>query len=124
MRSRAAGPLPSTIKRLCAAASLLLLDSGCYAYHITANRVPPATEARSQTQVAYAWGLVQPNDITPPNCPKNVALADVTARTNWGYVLLGTLTLGIVLVHELEWRCAKLPGEVDVLLAPKPRKEG
>jgi hypothetical protein len=103
---------------------LSLGSSGCYAYHITANRVPPATEARSRTQVAYAWGLVQPNDITPDNCPKNVPLADVTAHTNLGYVLVGTLTLGIVMIHELEWRCAKLPGEVDVLSAEARRKGG
>lgn len=103
---------------------LCFASSGCYAYHIAANRVPPATEARSHTQVAYLWGLVQPNDITPENCPKNVPLADVTARTNLGYVLVGTATLGIVLIHELEWRCAKLPGEVDVLSLEAKRKGG
>jgi hypothetical protein len=108
------------LKFFAAALPAVLSSSGCYAYHITANRVPPATEARSQTQVAYAWGLVQPNDIVPPNCPENVPLADVTAHTNLGYVLLGAVTLGIVVVHELEWRCAKTPGEVDVLRA-RPR---
>lgn len=112
------------IARVGVAALLSLGSSGCYAYHITGNRVPPATEARSRTQVAYAWGLLQPNDITPENCPKNVPLADVTAHTNLGYVLLGTVTLGIVMVHELEWRCAKLPGEVDVLSVAAPRKRG
>ena len=118
-----AGPRPSK-KVIAAAALLAVLDSSCYAYHITANRVPPATEARSQTQVAYAWGLVQPNDITPPNCPKNVPLADVTAHTNFGYVLIATVTLGIVVFHELEWRCAKIPGEVDVLSARKSARTG
>lgn len=110
------------LKLFAAAMAAALSSSGCYAYHITANRVPPSTEARSQTQVALAWGLVQPNDIVPPNCPENVALADVTAHTNLGYVLLGAVTLGIVVIHELEWRCAKTPGEVDVLQAP-PRAE-
>jgi hypothetical protein len=112
------------LKLLAAALPSVLSSTGCYAYHITANRVPPATEARSQTQVALAWGLVQPNDIVPPNCPENVPLADVTAHTNLGYVLLGTVTLGIVVIHELEWRCAKLPGEVDVLQAPERAERG
>ncbi len=123
MSRHGAGPLQS-IKLVGAAALLALLNSSCYAYHITANRVPPATEARSQTQVAYAWGLAQPNDITPPNCPKNVPLADVTAHTNLGYAFIGVVTLGIVMIHELEWRCAKTPGEVNVLSAPKSRRAG
>jgi hypothetical protein len=101
-----------------------LASSGCYAYHITGNRVPPSTEARSQTQVAYLWGIVQPNDIVPPNCPKNVPLADVTAHTNLGYALITTVTLGIVSIHELEWRCAKDSGEVKVLRAAPKGMEG
>jgi hypothetical protein len=112
------------LKALCLALSSSLSSSGCYAYHITGNRVPPATEARSQTQVAYAWGLVQPNDIVPPNCPKNVPLSDVTAHTNLGYALITTLTLGIVSIHELEWRCAKPSGETDVLRAAPKGAEG
>src|SRR6478609_1318962 len=103
---------------------LSLASSGCYAYHITGNRVPPATEARSETQVAYVWGFVQPNDIVPPNCPKNVPLAEVTARTNLGYAFLTVVTLGIVSIHELEWRCAKPSGETDVLRRARRGAEG
>jgi hypothetical protein len=69
--ARSFGPL----KDLCLALVASLASSGCYAYHITGNRVPPATEARSQTQVAYLWGIMQPNDIVPPNCPTNVPLS-------------------------------------------------
>ncbi|HVY32021.1 MAG TPA: hypothetical protein VHB79_36045 [Polyangiaceae bacterium] len=112
------------LQDFCWAVALALSSSGCYAYHITGNRVPPATEARSQTQVAYLWGVVQPNDIVPPNCPKNVPLADVTARTNLGYALITTVTLGIVSIHELEWRCAKDSGEVKVLRAAAKGSEG
>jgi hypothetical protein len=99
--------------RLCAALALPLC-TGCYHYHITADRVPPSTEMRSQTQVAYVWGLLQPNDIVPPNCPQKVPLADVTANTNLGYVLIGTVTLGTVVIHNIEWRCAKLPSAIPV----------
>jgi hypothetical protein len=88
-----------------------LASSGCYHYHIVADRVPPATEPRTQTEVAYLWGIVQPNDLVPPNCPKNVPLADVTANTNFCYVLLGTVTLGTVLIQDIEWRCAKPAAE-------------
>jgi hypothetical protein len=94
---------------------LLLLSTGCYHYHITPDRVPVSTDPRSQTQVALLWGLVQPNDIVPPNCPRTVPLAEVTASTNLGYVFIGALTLGIVLPQEIEWQCAKLPQGAPVL---------
>lgn len=104
--------------------SASLLSSSCYHYHLKPDRVPPATEERSQTQVAFFWGLLQPEDIAPPNCPRGVPLAEVTAHTNLGYVLIGALTLGIVLPHALAWRCAKLaPGDEDIVRAP-PRQKG
>jgi len=94
-----------------AVALLSLLGTGCYHYYVKADRVSPATEWRSDTQVAYVWGLVQPNDIVPPNCPRHAPLAEVSANTNLGYVLLGVVTLGLVLPHELAWRCATPPTE-------------
>ena len=92
-----------------AAALLSLLGTGCYHYYVKADRVSPATEWRSDTQVAYVWGLVQPSDIVPANCPRHVPLAEVSATTNLGYVLVGVVTLGLVLPHELAWRCATPP---------------
>ena len=120
--------------RSLAAILALSLSTGCYHYHVTGNRVTPATEPESATQVAYLWGAVQPNDIVPDNCPKKVPLAEVTAHTNLGYVLLGTVTLGTVVIHRIEWRCAKLqsgggvspggggvvPGESNVFGDPEP----
>ena len=113
----------TTVARAWYTASLaaLLLNSSCYAYHITGNRVSPSTEARSETQVAYFWGLMQPNDIVPANCPEKVALADVTVHTNLGYVLLGTVTLGIVLAQQIEWRCAKPDSGPHDVLRAEPR---
>jgi hypothetical protein len=96
-----------------------LSSSACYHYHIHGDRVTPSTEARSQTQVSYLWGIVQPTDITPPNCPLKIPLADVTAHTNLGYILLGTVTLGIVSIQQLEWRCANdSPGNTTVVQGP------
>ncbi|MET0596070.1 MAG: hypothetical protein ABW133_25440 [Polyangiaceae bacterium] len=84
-------------------------SAGCYHYHIQPDRVTPSTEYRSETRVAYLWGFIQPNDITPPNCPPQVPLADVIAHTNFGYIVLGTVTLGVVSIQQIEWRCAKDP---------------
>lgn len=87
--------------------------SGCAHFHITGNGVTSATEPRSVTEAAYLWGIIQPNDIVPPNCPKKVPLAEVTAHTNFGYTLVDFLTLGIVDLQTIEWRCANLPGGQD-----------
>ena len=97
-------------------AALLALSPACYHYHIKGNRVTPTTEARSHTRVAYLWGLIQPEDIVPENCPRKVPLAEVSSHTNLGYLLIGTLTLGTVLIHRIEWRCASYPtGESNIL---------
>jgi Bor protein len=101
----------------------LCFATGCYHYYVKPDRVAPATEWRSETQVALFWGLMQPEDIAPPNCPPGVALAEVNANTNLGYVLIGTVTLGIVLPQELAWRCAKLPPvaeDPDEVQLPRP----
>ena len=111
--------LTAATKLVCAILTVMGLGSGCYHYHIAGNRVTPSTEPRSATQVAYFWGLLQPNDIVPPNCPEKVPLAHITANTNFGYVLIGTVTLGMVLVHDLTWQCAKDQTVVDdVVFAP------
>jgi hypothetical protein len=111
--------LPSTAAVLLA----VLSSSGCYHYHIGGSRVTPATEARSQTMVAYFWGLLQPDDITPDNCPVKVPLAEVTAHTNLGNILIGTVTLGIVSIQRIEWRCAKFPPSGgDVVQGPTKEK--
>lgn len=106
------------LARLAVVLFVSLSSSACYHYHIQGDRVTPATEPRSQTQVAYLWGLAQPTDITPPDCPRKVPLAEVTAHTNFGYILIGAATLGIVSIQQIEWRCAKLPsGNTDILQA-------
>jgi hypothetical protein len=104
MRSRA----------LVSAVSTLLLCSGCGTFfHIEGNRVPSSTQPRSVTEAAYLWGAIQPNDIVPPNCPVNVPLAEVTAKTNLGYIFISIVTLGIVVIEDIEWTCAGLPAGQD-----------
>jgi hypothetical protein len=93
--------------------ALLLSPLSCAHYHITPQNVAPSTQPVSVTEAAYLWGLVQPNDIVPPNCPKKVPLAEVTAETNFGYFLIQLVTLDIVDIQTIEWRCAALPGSRD-----------
>src|SRR5262245_51950937 len=55
----------------------LCFAPGCYHYYVKPDRVAPATEWRSETQVAFFWGLLQPEDVAPSNCPRGVPLAEV-----------------------------------------------
>jgi hypothetical protein len=95
--------------------ALLFFSSGCTGsyLHIAPRGVTPATQPRSVTEAAYLWGIIQPNDIVPTNCPDKVPLAEVTAETNLGYVLVEAVTLGIVVIQRIEWRCANPPGGQD-----------
>jgi len=54
----------------------------------------------------YAWGLIQPHDINPHCNPSFNHLNMVTAKTNFGYILISALSLGIAVPIRLEWSCA------------------
>jgi hypothetical protein len=65
------------------------------------------------TETAFLWGAIQPNDVVPNNCAAKVPLAEVTSQQSFGAFALEFVTLGIVNIHTLEWRCAGLPGGQD-----------
>ena len=83
----------------------VMVASGCYHYRVTPARSAHADDGHSVTQHALAWGLIQPS-AEKPECQGNGA-AEVTVNTNFGYVLIGAVTLGFWLPVEVEWKCAK-----------------
>ncbi len=94
---------------LCVA--LLLTGSSCFHYRVAApGPERPATDYKGKMAHAYLWGMFQkPNPITPDNCPDGVDLYDVRVTTNYAYLLVSVLSLGIWVPMEIEWRCAKKP---------------
>ena len=88
--------------------AVLLGTSGCYHARIEfPQTAPPGLEPRSETLWSFAWGLSQQN-VVPPECPSST-LSEVTSTTNFGFVLMTVVTLGLVSAVQLEYRCAKLP---------------
>ncbi len=89
------------------AAALLLY--GCYHARVSfPDTAPPGMEPRSETLWSFAWGLSQQN-LEPRDCP-SASLSEVTVTTNFGFVILTVVTLGIVSAVHVEYRCAKLTG--------------
>lgn len=64
----------------------------------------------SRTTWTYAWGLVQPKDIDPKCEASFNHMNRVEVKTNMAYILIATVTLGIVIPQRVEWCCA--PAEI------------
>ena len=78
---------------------------GCYHSRILVKQPDPATEYESRVVTSYFWGLVQENSVAE-DCPDN-RLDEVRVSTNFGYLLLSVVSLGIVVPMKVEWKCAK-----------------
>jgi hypothetical protein len=121
--------------RPCAMGLVLALaaTTGCYHYRVSApGPANPAGKEGKTTVNSYFWGIVQDDQPVATECqlhdasnphapPQNHALYEVTASTNFGYVFLSFITLGIWCPMELEWRCAAgEPPLIDEIPAPPP----
>lgn len=69
----------------------------------------------ARTTWSYAWGLVQPKDINPGCDPRFNHLNKVQVKTNFGFALITTVTLGIVIPQRVEWCCAPYSPPTDSL---------
>lgn len=116
-------------KSLAGVLSVALIVSssgGCYSVHVKAvvpdghGGTKPVNDAthyqtQSRTVTALFWGLSQARDVDETRCNGN-GFAHVRARTNLGYSLLSVVTLGTVMLQEIEWWCA-----TDRQTEPDPR---
>lgn len=112
--------LRSRLAAFSVAAAVSMTSHGCYSYHVyqvggaggreLGNQ--PSTEWRHKTLHALAWGQVR-QDLPVDNCQlgngQRLGIEEVTARTNFGYVLASTVTLGFWVPLKVSWRCAKPP---------------
>jgi len=87
---------------------LLFLLPGCYRARLAPPEMPHATQPKSETVWPMFWGLAQP-EIAAGNCMGN-GVSEVTVSTNFGFVMLTLVTLGITSPVNVEWRCAKDQG--------------
>lgn len=102
--------------RAIALALVCAVTAGCYHYHVVAPEPDPATEPQRRTVHAIAWGLVGKPDVTrAANCAPSNALDRVRVTNNLGYTLITVLSLGFWAPVQVEWRCAKAPGDGGVI---------
>lgn len=101
--------------------SILLASPGCSTTRIVTkydcNSIAN-NPLNKKTTWTFAWGLVQPKDIDP-KCDANFNhMNQVVVKTNLAFILLSTVTLGIVIPQRVEWCCA--PAEIKPETLGKP----
>ncbi|WP_394842148.1 hypothetical protein LZC95_34355 [Pendulispora brunnea] len=83
--------------------------AGCYHYRVAAPAVANANEPIASTKWSLLWGTIQ-NESTDTSCIcLNNGIKEVTASTNFGYVMLSIASLGIAVPIRMEYVCGKPP---------------
>ena len=80
----------------------------CSKYTITTSQKNPAdVYYKKRVAASYFWGIInKPQSIVDTACG-SAGLADVKITTNVGFSVLNVVTLGIVNVVRIEWKCQK-----------------
>lgn len=99
-------------------ASLVL--TSCYHYRTHAPGYPGVTEGGGKTTGSYLWGIF--NEEPQVDC-NDQALAEVTVVDNFGYTLLTVVTLGIVNLKQIEWKCARANPTTGGFDTPAPARD-
>lgn len=95
--------------------SLYLLLAGyglplqsCSKYTVTTSgRDPADIQFKRRVAASYFWGIInKPQSIADTACG-SAGLSEVKFTTNVGYSLLHIVTLGIVNLVRVEWKCQK-----------------
>ena len=86
---------------------LSFLLPACAHYRVVVPEPTPATDYQTVTMHAYLWGAIEDTQPTE-NCLDNL-IDEVRVKQTFPYVLATTLTLGIWMPLEVEWKCAKRP---------------
>jgi hypothetical protein len=84
---------------------LATLLNGCATYHVSDNTEDPADIQYDQrTMHSFFWGLSNSPRVEEVDC-QGAGLQDVKVKDNFGYDLLGVLTLGIWKPLLVQYRC-------------------
>lgn len=82
----------------------------CSKYPVTTSQKNPADIVyKKKVAATYFWGIInKPHSVIDTTCG-TAGLAEVKITTNPGYSLLNIVTLGIVNLVKIEWKCQKEP---------------
>lgn len=74
---------------------------------VTSQKNPADIHFKKKVAASYLWGLVnKPQYVIDTACGK-AGLSEVKVTTNVGYSLIHIVTLGIVNIVKVEWKCQK-----------------
>ena len=81
---------------------------GCSKYTVTTSQKDPAdVYYKQKTMASYFWGTVNnPHRAVDSTCG-SAGLDEVKITTNLGYSLINVVTLGIVGIVKVQWKCHK-----------------
>ncbi|PKV51460.1 hypothetical protein ATE84_3545 [Aquimarina sp. MAR_2010_214] len=101
------------LQSICAMLAITLCCTSCMSTRVISLHDSDSVVKNTKTTWSFAWGLVSPKDINA-KCESKY-LSSATNTTNFGYILLSTITLGIVVPQIIEWECAPPDSQINEL---------
>jgi hypothetical protein len=84
---------------------VLCATFGCFSFTVRSERAEP-TPYHSETLHAYLWSLVEMDPVVVATSCGSQGISTVRANTNYLYMAVGILSLGLWVPMSVEWRCA------------------
>jgi hypothetical protein len=92
--------------RLALALLFGLTSPGCFGFAVRSENMQPSPY-HGKTVHAYLWNLTEMEPVVvATNCGAN-GISAVRANTNYAFMLVGIVTLGLWVPMHVEWRCAE-----------------
>ncbi len=101
------------LQSICILLAVTLSCTSCMSTRVVSLYDNDSVVKNTKTTWSFAWGLVAPKDIDA-RC-ESKRMSSATNSTNLGYILLSTVTLGIVVPQKIEWECAPPDPEIEEL---------
>ncbi|MFA0963724.1 hypothetical protein AB9P05_18100 [Roseivirga sp. BDSF3-8] len=83
--------------------SLLTISEGCMNLRVVSQYDSADLQPHQVTEWVYFWGLMQPNDSRTDELCESMCI--VSAKTNFGYLLIGALSLGMAVPMQVVYEC-------------------
>lgn len=87
--------------------AIVALCTGCMSTKLVAKYDSDSIVHHQATKITYLWGAMPAKDI-PAECDSK-AICQVKTQTNFGFICVSFLTLGVVVPQKLVWDCCGEP---------------
>lgn len=100
-------------KFFCYLVSVMLVMNGmalqsCSKYTVTTSQKDPADiHYKQKIMASYFWGTINNPHRTVDSTCGSAGIDEVKITTNFGYSLIHVVTLGIVNIVKVQWKCHK-----------------